>query len=88
MARKHTNFRMKIREVSAAQLRQAADIKAKMEAAQAELVAILGGGMVGNGLRAPAAIVVPGKKLHWTQTPKGRARIARIARASWRKRRS
>jgi hypothetical protein len=73
---------MNVLDLSAAQLRQAADIKEKIDALQAELAAILGGGATD----APAA--APGKRLHWTQTPEGKARMARLIRASWRKRRS
>ncbi len=73
---------MNVLELSSAQLRQAADIKEKIEAAQTELAAILGG-VATNG---PAA--VPGKKLHWTQTPEGKARLARAIKRSWRKRRA
>ena len=89
MAKEDNYFIMKILEFTAAQLRQAAEIKGKMEALQTELASILEGGYAGNGLCASAApAVAQGKKLHWTQTPEGKARIARIARASWRKRRS
>ena len=73
---------MNILELSAAQLRQAADIKEKIEAAQAELAAILGDGFTA------ASASAPGKKLHWSQTPAGKVRMARIAQARWRKRRS
>jgi hypothetical protein len=74
---------MNVLELTAAQLRQAADIKEKIEALQAELAAILGGGATD----APAAVAVPGKKLHWTQTPEGKARMDKIRRARWDKRR-
>ena len=80
---------MNIRELSAAQLRQAADLKEKLEAAQTELASILGGGYTGNAERGPVAPnATHGKKLHWTQTPEGRARMAKIRAARWRKRRS
>jgi hypothetical protein len=38
--------------------------------------------MPGNPGMAPK-----GKKLHWTQTPAGKARLARAIKRSWRKRR-
>jgi hypothetical protein len=79
---------MNILELSAVQLRQAAELKEKLEAAQAELASILAGGCAGECVCAPAApAAAPGKKLHWTQTPEGKARIAKIAKAGWRKRR-
>jgi hypothetical protein len=77
---------MNITELSPAQLRQAADIKEKLEAAQAELASILGG-YVGGGQEAFSAPAREGKKLHWTQTPQGKARLARLIKRSWRKRR-
>ena len=81
--------RMNILELTAAQLRRAADLKEQIEAAQAELAAVLGGESVGSGLPAPTGgAVVKSKKLHWTQTPEGKARMAKLIRASWRKRRS
>ena len=67
-------------------LRQAADIKEKLEAAQTELASILGG-YVGNGREASSAPAPKGEKLHWTQTPEGKARLARLIKRSWRKRR-
>ena len=76
-------------ELTAAQLRRAADLKEQIEAAQAELAAVLGGESVGSALPAPTGgAVVNSKKLHWTQTPEGKARMAKLIRASWRKRRS
>jgi hypothetical protein len=77
---------MNITELSSAQLRQAADIKAKLEAAEAELASILGV-PAGHGPPAPSARASTGKKLHWTQTPEGKARLARAIALSWRKRR-
>ena len=77
---------MNITELSPARLRQAASIKEKLDAAQAELASILAGGdIAGNGLQAPS--ITGGKKLHWTQTPEGKARLARSIKLSWRKRR-
>ena len=79
---------MKILELSAAQLRRAADIKEQLEAAQAELASILGGESACEGTcAAPEPVAAPAKKLHWTQTPEGRARLARSIKASWRRRR-
>jgi len=77
---------MNITELSSAQLRQAADIKEKLEAVQTELASILGG-HAGNGPQASFAPASEGKKLHWTQTPEGKARLARLIKRSWRKRR-
>jgi hypothetical protein len=78
---------MNITELSSAQLRKAADIKEKLEAAQTELASILGAS-TGNGLQASSAPAPApaGKKLHWTQTPEGKARLARVIKLSWRKR--
>jgi len=77
---------MSISELSPAQLRRAADIKEKLEAVQAELASLLGGsaGSLPQTASAPASA---GKKLHWTQTPAGKARLARLIKRSWRKRR-
>jgi hypothetical protein len=77
---------MNISNLSSAQLRRAADIKEKLEAVQTELASILGG-RAGNGLQAPFAPAPKGKRLHWTQTPEGKARLARVIKRSWRKRR-
>ncbi len=77
---------MNILELSPAQLRRAAAIKEKLDAAQAELASILGV-QAGNGLPASSAPARAGKKLHWTQTPQGKARLARAIKRSWRKRR-
>ncbi len=72
---------MNITELSAAQLRRAADIKAKLENAQAELISILGS----TALQVSSAPA--GKKLHWSQTPEGKARLARSMKRAWKKRR-
>jgi hypothetical protein len=77
---------MNITELSPAQLRRAAEIKERLDAAQAELASILGGS-AGNGLQASSAPAPKGKRLHWTQTPEGKARLARAIKRSWRKRR-
>jgi hypothetical protein len=76
---------MNITDLSSAQLRQAADIKEKLEGAQTELASILGGS-AGSGLQASSPPAPAGKKLHWTQTPEGKARLARVIKLSWRKR--
>jgi hypothetical protein len=76
---------MNITELSSAQLRQAADIKEKLEAVQTELASILGG-HAGNGPQAASAPAPKGKRLHWTQTPEGKARLARAIKRSWRTR--
>ena len=77
---------MNITELSSAQLRQAADIKEKLEAIKTELASILGG-HAGKGPQTSSAPASKGKKLHWTQTPEGKARLARLIKRSWRKRR-
>ena len=73
---------MNITELSPAQLRRAADLKAKLEDAQAELISILGGAAL-HAWSPPA-----GKKVHWTQTPEGKARLARSMKRAWEKRRA
>jgi hypothetical protein len=77
---------MNIIDLSSAQLRRAADIKEKIEAVQTELASILGA-HTWNGLEASSAPAPEGKRLHWTQTPEGKARLARAIKRSWRKRR-
>ena len=72
---------MNITELSPAQLRRAADIKEKLEDAQAELISILG------GVALQASSAPAWKKLHWTQTPEGKARLARSMKRTWKKRR-
>ena len=68
-------------ELTPAQLRQAADLKEKIASLQAGLAAILGGA-------APKASPAPaGKKVHWTQTPEGKARLAQSMKRAWLKRR-
>ena len=89
LAKEDNYCRMNIIQLTAAQLRRAADLKEQIEVAQADLASVLGGGLVGSVLSAPATgAVVKAKKLHWTQTPEGKARMAKIIRASWRKRRA
>ena len=77
---------MNITELTSTQLRQAADIKEKLEAVQSELASLLGG-YAESGPQASSAPVSKGKRLHWTQTPAGKARLARLIKRSWRKRR-
>jgi hypothetical protein len=77
---------MSISELSPAQLRRAADIKEQLEAVQTELASLLGAGAV-NAPQTSLALASPGKKVHWTQTPAGKARLARLIKQSWRKRR-
>jgi hypothetical protein len=77
---------MNIIELSSVQLRRAAEIKEKIEAAQSELASILGG-CAGKSPQASWAPAPGGKKLHWTQTPEGKARLAQAIKRSWRTRR-
>lgn len=62
-------------QLTPAQLRRAADLKEQIEELQEQLQALLGS--------APA---VPSKRLHWTQTPEGKARLAKSMRKTWQKR--
>jgi hypothetical protein len=68
---------MAILDLSPAQLRQAANLKEQIDQLQSNLDSLLGIG---------TAATASGKKLHWTQTPEGKARVARLARQSWRQR--
>ena len=126
---------MNLTRVTAQQLRQAADLKERIDALVEELNAILGGAETPapaapaeperptNGRRksrklsaegraaisaaakarwaarrlrqqgaaseqADAAPAPAGKKLHWTQRPGAKARLARLARLGWRRRRA
>jgi hypothetical protein len=65
---------MELLQVTPSQLRQAAVLKEKIVELKGELEAILGG----------AGSVAQGRKLHWSQTPAGRAKLARNARKRWR----
>jgi len=88
VARKVISLQMNIHELSAAQLRRAAELKEQLEAAQNELASILEGGLAGNSGRSFARpAVARRKKLHWTQTPEGKARMVKIRQMRWRKRR-
>jgi hypothetical protein len=69
---------MDIQQLTPAQLRQAASLKEKIIELQAELESIFG----------TSTAATESKKLHWTQTPAGRARLARSIRRSWRSRRA
>jgi len=89
MANADSYLLMKILELSAAQLRRAADLKEQLDAARVQLTAILGSESACDGSCASAApVAAQGKKFHWTQTPEGKARLARLIRKSWRKRRA
>ncbi len=72
---------MNITELTPAQLRRAADLKEKLEDAQAELISILGAAAL------PAASAPADRKVHWAQTPEGKARLARAMKRAWVKRR-
>jgi hypothetical protein len=69
---------MEIMQLSPAQLRQAAILKEQIIELEGELESLLG----------TSATVAQSKKLHWTQTPAGRAKLAKSIRKSWRNRRS
>ena len=68
---------MELMQLTPAQLRQAAALKERIDELEHELESMLG----------VSATATPSKKLHWTQTPAGRARLARSVRRSWRTRR-
>ncbi len=124
---------MNLTHLTPQQLRQAADLKERLDALQAEMNAVLGVGEIPIPVAEPQAPTVAtrkgtrrlsaqgraniiagtkarwaalrskkggaasvqaasapapaGKKLHWTQTPQGKARMARLIKQSWRKRR-
>ena len=67
---------MDLLQLTPAQLRQAASLKERIAELEGELESILG----------TSATATPSRKLHWTQTPAGRARLARSVRRSWRTR--
>lgn len=62
--------------LSASQLRKAADLTEKIEAAQAELAALLGG-------EAPAKRGRPAKKAKRAMSEEGRKKIAAAQRKRW-----
>jgi hypothetical protein len=68
---------MELLQLSPAQLRQAASLKEQIMELEGELESILG----------TSATATESKKLHWTQTPAGRAKLARSVQRSWRTRR-
>ena len=68
---------MDLLQLTPAQLRQAASLKERITELEGELESILG----------TSTTATPSRKLHWTQTPAGRARLARSVRKSWRTRR-
>lgn len=68
---------MELLQLTPGQLRKAAVLKEQIEALEHELTGILGATTGGTS---------PGRKLHWTQTPEGKARLARSLRKSWRRR--
>jgi hypothetical protein len=67
---------MDLLQLTPARLRQAASLKERIDELEGELESILG----------TSATATPSRKLHWTQTPAGRARLARSVRRSWRTR--
>jgi hypothetical protein len=62
---------MGLLQLTPSQLRQAAVLREKIVELEGKLASILG------------ASITPGK-LHWSQTPAGRAKLARNARKRWR----
>ena len=68
---------MDILQLTPAQLREAASLKERIDELERELAFLLG----------TSATATPSRKLHWTQTPAGRAKLARSVRRSWRTRR-
>lgn len=66
---------MELSQLTLAQLRQAATLKERILELEGELESILG-----------ASLSTTHAKVHWTQTPAGRARLARSVRNSWRAR--
>jgi hypothetical protein len=68
---------MSLQHLSPAQLRQAAILKEQIIELEGELESILG----------TSAAATESKRIHWTQTPAGRARLARSVQRSWRTRR-
>jgi hypothetical protein len=69
---------MNVTNLSAAQLRRAADLAERIEALNAELSGLLGG--VGGAAPVSAGAVNGGRR---TMSAAGRARIAAAARARW-----
>ncbi len=65
---------MDLLQITPAQLRQAANLQERIDELERELESTLG----------TSATATPSRKLHWTQTPAGRAKLARAIRRSWR----
>jgi hypothetical protein len=70
---------MNIAELTPETLRRAADIKEQIDGLQTELSSIL------NGNGSPAIRQPKPTKLHWTQTPQGRAKFNAIRARRWAK---
>jgi len=68
---------MSLEQLTPSQLRQAANLKEQIAQLEHELGSMLGGSASAN----------PMGKVHWTQTPAGRAKLAKSLRRSWRARR-
>src|ERR1035437_4850817 len=67
---------MDLLQITPAHLRQAASLKERIEELEREFESLLG----------VSATATPSRKLHCTQTPAGRAKLARSVRRSWRTR--
>jgi hypothetical protein len=65
---------MELLQLTPAMLRQAAVLKERITELESELESLLGASLAAT----------PGRKLHWSQTPAGRAKLARNARKRWR----
>ena len=75
-----------ISNISATQLRRAAEIQDQIETLQSQLSKILGGGSeVGNGVKRLGRPPGSGKKGKRKMSPAARARIAAAARLRWKK---
>ncbi len=75
-----------ISNLSAKQLRHAADLTEKIESLQSQLSSLLGGGSgVGNGVKRIGRPPGSGKKGKRTMSAAGRAKIAAAARKRWAK---
>jgi hypothetical protein len=67
---------MELTQLSSAQLRKAADLKERIDTLQDELTALFG---------SPTD-ATPAQRVHWAQTPEGKARLAKSMRKSWQSR--